>query len=229
MEKKRGFEIAKGFENANINLPVRSTKNSAGYDIEAAEDVVIPSFKRLFSYLTLLLPRFVFIIFINSSIVLHINLPILEAEPENEEYIKDLVKWGKDNFDCIIFVTDRYDDKPAVKNFAAECDYTIATPLANVDDIEACKDYYECFGGRVLYAAWEFSRERILPEESIRLIVGEDNYLGAILRSDEKNYRRNFAGKIQPIFMTEAKEEQAGYVQIINRIFRIRNFQKRSV
>lgn len=45
MEKKRGFEIAKGFENANINLPIRSTKNSAGYDIEAAEDTVIPAFK----------------------------------------------------------------------------------------------------------------------------------------------------------------------------------------
>ena len=46
MEKKRGFEIAKGFENAEINLPKRSTKNSAGYDIEAAEDTVIPSFKK---------------------------------------------------------------------------------------------------------------------------------------------------------------------------------------
>ena len=45
MDKKRGFEIAKGFENANINLPVRSTKNSAGYDVEAAEDCVIPAFK----------------------------------------------------------------------------------------------------------------------------------------------------------------------------------------
>ena len=45
MDKKRGFEIAKGFENAGINLPVRSTKNSAGYDIEAAEDVTIPAFK----------------------------------------------------------------------------------------------------------------------------------------------------------------------------------------
>jgi len=44
MDKKRGFEIAKGFENANINLPVRSTKNSAGYDIEAAEDCIIPAF-----------------------------------------------------------------------------------------------------------------------------------------------------------------------------------------
>ena len=46
MEKIRGFEIAKGFENCNINLPVRKTKYSAGYDIEAAEDVTIPSFKK---------------------------------------------------------------------------------------------------------------------------------------------------------------------------------------
>lgn len=46
MDKKRGFEIAKGFENLNINLPVRKTKYSAGYDIEAAEDCTIPSFKK---------------------------------------------------------------------------------------------------------------------------------------------------------------------------------------
>lgn len=42
--KKRGFEIAKGFENKDINLPVRKTKFSAGYDVEAAEDCVIPPF-----------------------------------------------------------------------------------------------------------------------------------------------------------------------------------------
>ena len=46
MERIRGFEIAKGFENTGINIPVRKTKYSAGYDIEAAEDVVIPSFKK---------------------------------------------------------------------------------------------------------------------------------------------------------------------------------------
>ena len=46
MEKVRGFEIAKGFEDKQINLPVRKTTYSAGYDIEAAEDTVIPSFKK---------------------------------------------------------------------------------------------------------------------------------------------------------------------------------------
>ena len=46
MERKIGFEIAKGFENMSINLPVRKTKYSAGYDIEAAEDCIIPAYKQ---------------------------------------------------------------------------------------------------------------------------------------------------------------------------------------
>lgn len=46
MEKIRGFEVAKGFENMNIHLPERKTKYSAGYDVEAAEDCVVPSFKK---------------------------------------------------------------------------------------------------------------------------------------------------------------------------------------
>jgi dUTP pyrophosphatase len=42
----RGFEIAKGFEDKEINLPIRKTKLSAGYDFEAAEDTIVPAFKR---------------------------------------------------------------------------------------------------------------------------------------------------------------------------------------
>ena len=40
----RGFEIVKGYEDKNINLPVRKTARSAGYDVEAAEDIVIPKY-----------------------------------------------------------------------------------------------------------------------------------------------------------------------------------------
>ena len=43
-EKTRGFEIAKGWEDKDIHIPVRKTKHSAGYDVEAAEDVTIPPF-----------------------------------------------------------------------------------------------------------------------------------------------------------------------------------------
>ena len=45
MGRTRGFEIAKGFENCNINLPQRKTAYSAGYDFEAAEDTIVPAFK----------------------------------------------------------------------------------------------------------------------------------------------------------------------------------------
>ena len=44
--KLRGFEVAKGWENKDIHIPIRKTANSAGYDVEAAEDTVIPSFKK---------------------------------------------------------------------------------------------------------------------------------------------------------------------------------------
>lgn len=39
----RGFKVCKGFENKGINIPKRKTKNSAGYDFEAAEDTIIPA------------------------------------------------------------------------------------------------------------------------------------------------------------------------------------------
>lgn len=45
MKKVRGFEIAKGWEDKDIHLPVRKTAHSAGYDVEAAEDIIIPVFK----------------------------------------------------------------------------------------------------------------------------------------------------------------------------------------
>ena len=45
--KTRGFEVVTKYKNKNINLPRRQTIASAGYDIEAAEDIVIPSIWRL--------------------------------------------------------------------------------------------------------------------------------------------------------------------------------------
>ena len=43
--KERGLEVIKGWENKKINLPIRKTALSAGYDTEAAEDTIIPPFK----------------------------------------------------------------------------------------------------------------------------------------------------------------------------------------
>lgn len=44
MTKKRGFEIVSKFEGDHLNLPKRETKLAAGYDFEASETKVIPSF-----------------------------------------------------------------------------------------------------------------------------------------------------------------------------------------
>ncbi len=43
--RKRGFEVVSEYKDKNINLPIRKTKFSAGYDVEAAEDVIIPAYK----------------------------------------------------------------------------------------------------------------------------------------------------------------------------------------
>lgn len=41
--KKRGFELVKRFADSNLELPQRQTISSAGYDLTAAEDFVVPS------------------------------------------------------------------------------------------------------------------------------------------------------------------------------------------
>jgi dUTP pyrophosphatase len=44
---RRGFEKVKRFENIDLPLPERKTKRSAGYDMAAAEDIIIPSHLQL--------------------------------------------------------------------------------------------------------------------------------------------------------------------------------------
>lgn len=43
------FEILNGYKDVGINLPMRATEHAAGYDFEAAEDIVIPSYFTLCS------------------------------------------------------------------------------------------------------------------------------------------------------------------------------------
>lgn len=44
MHKKRGFEIISSYQDCEIELPKRQTRLSAGYDLAAAETVVLPSY-----------------------------------------------------------------------------------------------------------------------------------------------------------------------------------------
>ncbi len=45
-KRVRGFEVAKGWEDKDIHIPIRKTMKSAGYDVEAAEDTIIPPFEK---------------------------------------------------------------------------------------------------------------------------------------------------------------------------------------
>lgn len=41
--RNRGFEICKGYEDKGLNLPIRQSKHAVAYDLEAPEDIIIPS------------------------------------------------------------------------------------------------------------------------------------------------------------------------------------------
>lgn len=60
-EKKRGFEIVSHYEGKGIQLPKRATHHSAGYDIEAAETIILPSFwKQVFQHLSIEAKQWIF-------------------------------------------------------------------------------------------------------------------------------------------------------------------------
>ena len=44
--RNRGFEVVSSYKDKGINIPVRKTRGSAAYDIEAAEDIVIPPYQQ---------------------------------------------------------------------------------------------------------------------------------------------------------------------------------------
>lgn len=49
--KLRGFEVVEAYHDKDIQIPQRSTTHAAGYDIESAETIVIPSMvKQLLGY-----------------------------------------------------------------------------------------------------------------------------------------------------------------------------------
>ncbi|UQS84331.1 dCTP deaminase/dUTPase family protein [Bombilactobacillus thymidiniphilus] len=54
MERK--FEVVTRYQNQNINLPQRQTKHAAGYDLEAAEDFIVPAMFKP-NFLKYLMPR----------------------------------------------------------------------------------------------------------------------------------------------------------------------------
>jgi len=46
------FEKVSRLKDVDFNLPVRKTANSAGYDFEVAEDIIVPPYTEMFRYLS---------------------------------------------------------------------------------------------------------------------------------------------------------------------------------
>lgn len=105
MEKTRGFEVVSSFAEKGINIPQRKTADSAGYDIEAAEDV--PVFKGGTSVVATGLkaymqPDEVLQIYIRSSLAINKGLSLKNStgiidsdyynNPDNEGHILLAVK-----------------------------------------------------------------------------------------------------------------------------------------
>ena len=51
------FEKVSKFSDVDINLPMRKTAYSAGYDFEVAEDIIIPSYPNLMEAITTIIPQ----------------------------------------------------------------------------------------------------------------------------------------------------------------------------
>ena len=81
--KKRGFEVTTAYQDKNINLPKRATKNAAGYDFEAAEDIVIPAvWKQIINHFTKKTE-------VSEKIVKPVLVPTgIKAYMEHDEYLQ---------------------------------------------------------------------------------------------------------------------------------------------
>ncbi|MGO4928294.1 dUTP diphosphatase [Fundicoccus sp. Sow4_D5] len=61
IERKRGFEVISAYHDKGINIPVRATHKAAGYDLESAEDIILPTFwKQIFRFVLTELKQWIF-------------------------------------------------------------------------------------------------------------------------------------------------------------------------
>ncbi len=127
--RQRGFEVCKGYEDKNINLPKRQTKHSVGYDFEAACDIVIPSiWKQVFK----------------------VFAAWIKGDKDNQELTPTLVKYGIKSYyleDEVLYIYNR-SSNPIKRGLIVangvgviECDYY----SNEVNDGELMTPFYNVF------------------------------------------------------------------------------------
>ncbi len=125
---KRGFEICKGYEDKDVNMPIRKTRNAVGYDFEAVEDTVIPS--------------------IWKSVLANIK-NVFKTENVAEDYKPTLVKTGIKSYfgeDEVLILANR-SSNPAKRGLI------LANSIGVIDS-----DYYNNSDndGQIMYAFYNF-------------------------------------------------------------------------
>lgn len=160
----RGFEVCKGFENCDISLPVRKTKNSVGYDIEAAEDTVIPSIWKT--------------VFANVK-------KFLSGNTEYETFKPTLVKTGIKSYfgeDEVLVLANR-SSNPGKKGLV----------LANSIGIIEC-DYYENpdNDGHLMYAYYNFfPTDTVIKKHEV---IGQAYFQKFLITDDDKAEGKRLGG-----------------------------------
>lgn len=160
----RGFEVCKGFENCDISLPVRKTKNSVGYDIEAAEDTVIPSIWKT--------------VFANMK-------KFLSGNTEYETFKPTLVKTGIKSYfgeDEVLVLANR-SSNPGKKGLV----------LANSIGIIEC-DYYENpdNDGHLMYAYYNFfPTDTVIKKHEV---IGQAYFQKFLITDDDKAEGKRLGG-----------------------------------
>lgn len=160
----RGFEVCKGFEDCDISLPVRKTKNSVGYDIEAAEDTVIPSIWKT--------------VFDNVK-------KFLSGNTDYETFKPTLVKTGIKSYfgeDEVLVLANR-SSNPGKKGLV----------LANSIGIIEC-DYYENpdNDGHLMYAYYNFfPTDTVIKKHEV---IGQAYFQKFLITDDDKATGKRLGG-----------------------------------
>ena len=109
VKKYRGFEILDDYRDKNINLPVRKTAQSAGYDFESAVDVMLIKRKIVLvptGLKAFMLPDEVLMIHIRSSlafkhqIILANGVGVIDAD-YNGHIMFPMINLGEEDFQIV--------------------------------------------------------------------------------------------------------------------------------
>ncbi len=121
----------------------------------------------------------------------------LELPLRKSEDVRRFVEWCMTNFDITLMNVERGDDPALINALLESCNYVVATPDSNVEDMESFRNYYLTLAqsGKLVYSkvrfvAWDYA-ERESNRDSLFRIVGKDKYLGEVFKSEARDRRKN--------------------------------------